>query len=38
MYIATGLLNAIKERKIDEFFSLEETIVKLVNKILFYIF
>jgi len=29
MYIATALLNAIKERKIDEFFSLEETIVKL---------
>jgi len=29
MYIATGLLNAIKERKIDEFFSMEETIVKL---------
>jgi len=29
MYIATGLLNAIKERKIDEYFSMEETIVKL---------
>jgi len=29
MYIATGLLNAIKERKIDEFFSMEETIAKL---------
>jgi len=37
MYIATALLEAIKERKIDEFFSMEENIVKLVCLIFIYI-